>query len=466
MRYHISPKTGRPNICRATKKGCPLGGEQEHYKSKEEAQAAYEASKKQEEMPPVARKDASLKTNTFQDPASRHNGARALQEWEQEEKFGQELAKKIPAYRGLLPHMKATEGEKEEFLKAVEWAEGNLKESRERLQALVIDSLFFQERNESFKASLPVKLGNLMLEKQGLPPLGEALPPQPSFNPQEPTAFAQGDARFDPAVAWKNMQEEERTIAHYQSEVSSLERLKARHGDPTPEVLATYEGAIQEARLQESDAQDRLRRQSQEVRHYQQEVPGYRDYTPVPLQERLLAEDAKASKSDRGWHTREDLHEELGVSREEVARLEAVGALKFADRGHGIIYKKDVEALKARTQSNGWRPGKWEVDEATLLHAQASPLGGGPKREVKLLVGGPLDSRERKLEAGRELWSLAGHDAAFWEKTAEEKKLEWVDEREASLGPTEVNVSYDGTVSWRGGQGEGIVALEDAAFLE
>lgn len=40
QKYHISPETGRPNICRAGKRPCPIGGE--HYDSKEEARAGYE----------------------------------------------------------------------------------------------------------------------------------------------------------------------------------------------------------------------------------------------------------------------------------------------------------------------------------------------------------------------------------------------------------------------------------------
>lgn len=44
MKYHISLKTGQPNICRATVKPCPVGGENEHYDSKEEARAAFEKS--------------------------------------------------------------------------------------------------------------------------------------------------------------------------------------------------------------------------------------------------------------------------------------------------------------------------------------------------------------------------------------------------------------------------------------
>lgn len=41
-RYHISPTTGRPNQCTATVRACPVGGESEHYASKEEARGAYE----------------------------------------------------------------------------------------------------------------------------------------------------------------------------------------------------------------------------------------------------------------------------------------------------------------------------------------------------------------------------------------------------------------------------------------
>lgn len=40
VKYHISPDTGRPNICRAGKKDCPVGGD--HYGSKEEARKGYE----------------------------------------------------------------------------------------------------------------------------------------------------------------------------------------------------------------------------------------------------------------------------------------------------------------------------------------------------------------------------------------------------------------------------------------
>ena len=47
VKYHISPASGRPNICRAKVK-CPIGGESDHYASKEEARAAYEKKMSQD----------------------------------------------------------------------------------------------------------------------------------------------------------------------------------------------------------------------------------------------------------------------------------------------------------------------------------------------------------------------------------------------------------------------------------
>ena len=42
MAFHVNPKTGNPGRCSAIKGGCPFGGEQKHFKSKEEAHEAFE----------------------------------------------------------------------------------------------------------------------------------------------------------------------------------------------------------------------------------------------------------------------------------------------------------------------------------------------------------------------------------------------------------------------------------------
>lgn len=41
-KFHINSKTGEPGLCRAVGEGCPFGGTDEHYTSKEAAQKAYE----------------------------------------------------------------------------------------------------------------------------------------------------------------------------------------------------------------------------------------------------------------------------------------------------------------------------------------------------------------------------------------------------------------------------------------
>lgn len=65
VKYHISPTTGNPNICRAHKRPCPVGGEGDHFASKEEARKAFE--KKQaapkamkKGLPPLTERDQEL----------------------------------------------------------------------------------------------------------------------------------------------------------------------------------------------------------------------------------------------------------------------------------------------------------------------------------------------------------------------------------------------------------------------
>lgn len=59
-KYHISPQTGRPNKCYASTRPCPIGGEGEHYSTREEAKKAIE-EKAAKEFPtaPVSLKKVS-----------------------------------------------------------------------------------------------------------------------------------------------------------------------------------------------------------------------------------------------------------------------------------------------------------------------------------------------------------------------------------------------------------------------
>ena len=58
-KYHISLTTGRPNKCYAEKRPCPIGGADEHYGSKEEAQQAYEARMSASTVAPAQKKNRS-----------------------------------------------------------------------------------------------------------------------------------------------------------------------------------------------------------------------------------------------------------------------------------------------------------------------------------------------------------------------------------------------------------------------
>lgn len=64
QRYHLNPKTGNPNICRANPDNCPYGPVP-HYGSKEEARAGYEASQQDELFAGPARLDVRLNKHGF-----------------------------------------------------------------------------------------------------------------------------------------------------------------------------------------------------------------------------------------------------------------------------------------------------------------------------------------------------------------------------------------------------------------
>lgn len=56
VKYHVSPDTGRPNICRAEKNDCPVGGT--HYASKDDARAGYEKEMASTTLAPTVSKNA------------------------------------------------------------------------------------------------------------------------------------------------------------------------------------------------------------------------------------------------------------------------------------------------------------------------------------------------------------------------------------------------------------------------
>jgi hypothetical protein len=62
MRYHVNPETGKPGQCKAKHK-CRFGGIQDHYESKESAQAAYEKKMQSNTLPRKAKKKSVYELN-------------------------------------------------------------------------------------------------------------------------------------------------------------------------------------------------------------------------------------------------------------------------------------------------------------------------------------------------------------------------------------------------------------------
>lgn len=76
VRYHISPKTGNPNICRAKNEGgCPFGNDSEHFDTKQDARAAYE-----HKMEQLAKEEAE-KEKANKEKARQERMAAAERNW-------------------------------------------------------------------------------------------------------------------------------------------------------------------------------------------------------------------------------------------------------------------------------------------------------------------------------------------------------------------------------------------------
>lgn len=69
MKYHISPTTGNPGVCKA-QKFCPFGRADAHYDSKEEARAAYERAMEGPQPTPGSETEVTAKGNTFSTPVN------------------------------------------------------------------------------------------------------------------------------------------------------------------------------------------------------------------------------------------------------------------------------------------------------------------------------------------------------------------------------------------------------------
>lgn len=98
VKYHISPKTGNPNRCYASKKPCPLGGDDAHFPDKETARAAYE-KEMESGVPTTSRKssgpDRSLKSLSEEEVGeARYKWARLVEVEKEISQLGKDIEKR------------------------------------------------------------------------------------------------------------------------------------------------------------------------------------------------------------------------------------------------------------------------------------------------------------------------------------------------------------------------------------
>ena len=107
-KYHINPKTGSPNQCKATKGGCPFGGADNHFPSREAAAAEIERRLSSLSMPAAV----SKKSTTSDKGAAK---------------------REIAALRGKIEAAQRTYTEKRKTLEAQETVRENLQDARAAL---------------------------------------------------------------------------------------------------------------------------------------------------------------------------------------------------------------------------------------------------------------------------------------------------------------------------------------------
>ncbi len=63
-KFHINPSTGRPDVCNASKRACPIGETEDHFGSRNEAIAAYEMRMSDSTIPSSVARDSEISSKT------------------------------------------------------------------------------------------------------------------------------------------------------------------------------------------------------------------------------------------------------------------------------------------------------------------------------------------------------------------------------------------------------------------
>lgn len=287
MKYHISPSTGNPNRCYANTKPCPIGGEKEHYSSKEEARSAFE--KTQTESKPLKKLNANdtRKTNSHV-YAFTEDGKEAIT-FEQREEF-KSLHSKI--------HFAPTPSLNKKEIKVLEnLAEGRnvTNEDLDRIIDRLEETTVETHMNTPEKAATNKKVVDyLKLERKrsGVP---STLPTAVSFDPTTQTMFSNKDARKHPAILSKALR---RQSAHmeWMNELAD-ERANSIQYAETPEERKYTENEVALYRGQARRAEAKLHAQFRELQYLYDTDEDFRARLNLPITKYLK----------QGWYREPDV---------------------------------------------------------------------------------------------------------------------------------------------------------------
>ena len=224
-KYHISPSTGNPNKCSASVKPCPLGGENEHYPSKEAAREAYEKTQTNGGNTVAKLKKATAsKVENEQGHASVSTIGGVSITPEMTERYNSSI-KKI-GYQ-TPPLSKAED-------KVLEDVGNGKKVSDEKLDAM-IDRLRWSSTNHGHAEPEQVAAGAEVLSYlkavRSKSPAPNTLPTATTFDPAKQSLFSNPQARNSPAVMAKSLS---RTSGHmeWMQQLATDSRAAASGADP------------------------------------------------------------------------------------------------------------------------------------------------------------------------------------------------------------------------------------------
>lgn len=421
-KYHISPSTGNPNKCYATKRPCPVGGASEHFGSKEEARQAYEA--KMDEA-------TGALQSVQREIADRREAKQAA---ERANVVGLEVVNRETGLVETFIPMSKDELEMPGYLEHVEKGYEGTKWDTRRTDLSPEDRAAMERANAAAGEDLHAEAHCFVCNRHT-------------------DHFAEHDGLVEAGLAeyrngsvyrtaeWDDGKAKAVAEAEYQRYLE--ESVADAFGDQVPEPvsggkpMSTYNAAIGDEYVDEDG--------------YKYRVTG-----KSPAGSFGVAESAGP-----------------GVK---LTRLKEDGALSGYTRTvqHGGYYKPE-QYTSVPQPLNGFQEGKTSYESAVIAFVQKKEftddpqgfLKSGRNNMVRVIVPnvGRLTDK-RRLEIGREAWKMSGRTTEQWDAASEEERLRWTRSHMGRYDAVEVEVA-DGRVGWSTSTTSGTgYSLEDVRLLE